>query len=158
MKNLLIILTLLVVGCATKQQISSTQIIDNKPSIIEISLIENEGISFTIKNTTTESVYIYQPQKLHIEKFNNDSWERLKILPCPCGAPCAKPAEKFEIPIGEKYVLTWDKHESWCGDKNEMGIPETIKTKVLNGKYRLRILYGINSKQKETIYKEFELK
>ena len=158
MKNLLIILTLLVVGCATKQQTSSTQISENKPSIIEINLIEGESILFTIKNTTTESVYIYQPQKLHIEKFNNGSWERLKILPCPCGAPCAKPPESVEILSLKDYTWSWDRNESWCGDKNEMGIPETIKTKVLNGKYRLRILYGINSKQKETIYKEFELK
>ncbi len=158
MKNLLIILTLLVVGCATKQQTSSIQISENKPSIIEISLIEDEGISFTIKNTTTESVYIYRPQRLHIEKFNNGSWEKLRILPCPCGAPCAKPAEKFEIPIGEKYVLTWDKHESWCGDKNEAGIPNTSRELAIKGKYRLRVLYSYNNNQKEILYKEFELR
>lgn len=158
MKKILIIILVLSAACSTKQQVSKTEVSDNKPSIIEISLIEDEGISFTIKNITMESVYIYQPEKLHIEKFNNNSWEKLRILPCPCGAPCARPAEKFEIPIGEKYVLTWDKNESWCGEKNEVGIPITIRELAINGKYRLRVLYSLNNNQKEILYKEFELR
>ena len=158
MKKIIIIILVLSVACSTKQQISKTEVSDNKSSIIEISLIEGESISFTIKNTTTESVYIYQPQRLHIEKFNNNSWEKLRILPCPCGAPCAKPIEKIEISKDDNYILSWDKHESWCGDKNEAGIPNTIRELAIKGKYRLRVLYSHNKNQKEILYKEFELK
>ena len=158
MKNLLIILFFLIAGCTSKQQVSSIQPREQEPTIFEISVVESEDILFTIKNISNEQVNIYQPRKLHIEKFNNGTWERLRILQCPCGAPCAKPPEKIKILNQEKYVRTWNKYESWCGEQNEFGIPKTLKAKALNGMYRLRVLYGIGSKQKETIYKEFELK
>jgi hypothetical protein len=158
MKNILLIFIIVIVSCSTKQEIINTAFSENKPSKLEISIEDGENISFTIKNNTLESLYIYQPRKLHIEKFNNGTWERLRILQCPCGAPCAKPPEKVQILNQEKYIRTWDKYESWCGEKNEYGIPETLKAKALKGKYRLSVLCGIDSKQKETIYKEFELK
>ena len=76
----------------------------------------------------------------------------------PCGAPCAQPPEKVQILNDENYIWIWDKNEAWCGEKNEYGIPKTLKEKVSNGKFRLRILYNVGMEQMETIYKEFELK
>lgn len=158
MKNILLIFFVITISCTTKQEVVNTEFSENKQSKLEISIEDGETISFAIKNIALESLYLYQPRRLHIEKFNNGTWERLRILQCPCGAPCAKPPEKVQISNQEKYIRTWDKNESWCGEKNKYGIPETLKAKALNGRYRLRILYGIDSKQRETLYKEFELK
>jgi hypothetical protein len=158
MKKILLIFFVITISCSSKQEIVSDEYSENKQSEPDVSIEDGETISITIKNTTLESLYLYQPRKLHIEKFNNGTWERLRILQCPCGAPCAKQPEKVQILNQKTYVRTWDKYESWCGEKNEYGIPETLKEKAENGRYRLRVLYGIDSKQKETIYKEFELK
>jgi len=157
MKNLLIILMLFVVGCATKQQTPSTQISENKPSIIEISLIEGESISFTIKNTTTESVYIYQPQRLHIEKLNNGSWEKLRILLCPCDAPCNAPTEKEELTAGESFNLSWNKEESWCGKERINNVRNTVRRSVEKGNYRIRINILTDNRKTNPIYREFTI-
>ncbi|NOQ24685.1 MAG: hypothetical protein GQ564_04915 [Bacteroidales bacterium] len=158
MKKILLIFFVITISCSAKQEITNTEFNENKQSKLEVSIEYGETITFTIKNTAPESLYLYQPRKLHIEKFNKGTWDRLRILQCPCGAPCAKPPEKVQILNQEIYVRTWDKYEKWCGEKNKYGIPETLNAKALKGKYRLRVLYGIDSKQKETIYMEFELK
>ncbi len=160
MKNLLFILTLLIVGCATKTEISNSKIVDIKNDKINIVInnSDNEIISFELINNSGYTISVYNLETVNIERFTDTSWQRVNILPCPCGALCARPPEKVEILMQEKYVWTWDKHESWCGEKNEAGIPKTIRKLAINGKYRLNVLYSINSSQKETIYKEFELK
>lgn len=158
MKKILTIFFVIAISCSTKQGITNTDFIENKPSKLEISVEDGETITFSIKNISSESLYLFQPKKMNIEKFDNGTWERLRILHCPCGAPCAKPPEKVKILNQEKYVRTWDKYENWCGERNEYGIPTTLKAKASKGKYRLRVICGIDSKQKETIYKEFELK
>ena len=157
MKKIITIILVLSVACSTKQQISKTQVSDKKPSIIEISVIEGESISFTIKNTTTESVYIYQPRRLHIEKFNNSSWENLRILPCPCDAPCNAPTEKEELTAGESFNLSWNKEESWCGKERINNVRNTVQQLVEKGTYRIVINIIIDNKKKLTIYQEFTI-
>jgi len=158
MRNTIFILTLIIAGCATKKHAQDDQAANKYSSIIEVNIVEGKDMSFVIVNTSKEPVYIYQPKNIYLEKFDNGSWEHLRILYCPCGAPCAKPPENVEILMDGKYTWTWDKHESWCGEKNEFGIPETIKKIASNGKYRLRVLYRNSNNQKEVLYKEFELK
>jgi hypothetical protein len=158
MKNAILILTLIIAGCTAKKQVQEIKGVNENLSLIKIIVIEDESISFVVTNSSTDSIYIYQPKQINIEKLIDNSWVKLRILYCPCGAPCAKPPEKIGIINGGEYTMTWDKNESWCGEKNEVGIPETIKERVSNGKYRLRVLYSNSNNQKEVLYKEFELK
>ena len=157
MKKILIIILVLSAACSTKQQVSKSEVSDNNPSIIEISLIEGENISFIIKNTTMESVYIYQPEKLHIEKFNNNSWEKLRILPCPCDAPCNAPTEKEELAAGESFNLSWNKEESWCGKERINNVRNTVRQSVEKGNYRIRINILTDNRKINPIYKEFTI-
>jgi len=159
MKNLVIILTILLAGCAVNKQNTRDLISDNDFDLIEVKVTDNGGnISFVIQNISKEQLYILQPEKLHIEKFDNGAWSKLRVLPCPCGAPCARPSEKLEIPVAKNYIKTWDKNESWCGEENEYGIEETLKKKVENGKYRIRIIYKcVEEKNSKVIYNEFQI-
>ena len=158
MKNAILILTLIIAGCTTKKQVQETQNSNEIKDIIEVNILEDEIMSFIVSNNSKEPIYIYQPKNIYLERFDNGSWEHVRILYCPCGAPCAKPPENVEILMDGKHIWTWDKYESWCGEKNEVGIPETIKKIAGNGKYRLRVLYSNSNNQKEVLYKEFELK
>lgn len=157
MKNTAIILIFLLAGCTSKQHVAITQTSENKSTLIEINITQGENLSFAIKNISDESVKIYQPEKLRIEKFIDSSWVKLRILPCPCGAPCARPPEFINIPSGQSHFYSWDKNESWCGDKNESGIPETKRMIAESGKYRIAILYSIEEGKQELLYKEFEI-
>lgn len=158
MKNAILVLTILIAGCTSKKQVSDTQTTSKNSSIIEVNIIEDKNISFEVDNNSMETMYIYQPKKIYLERFDNGSWVHLRILSCPCGAPCARPPEKVEIQKDGKYTWKWDRYESWCGEKNEAGIPETIRKAANKGKFRLRVLYRISDNQKEVLYKEFELK
>ena len=157
MKKILTIILVLSAACSTKQQISKTEVSDNKSSIIEISVTEGESISFTIKNTTMESVYIYQPSRLNIEKFNNSSWENLRILPCPCDAPCNAPIEKEELAAGESFNLSWNKEESWCGTERVNNVRNTIKQTIGKGTYRIKINILTDNRKLNPIYQEFTI-
>lgn len=157
MKNTAIILIFLLAGCTSKQHIANNQTSEKNLTLIEISITQGDNLTFIIKNISEESVKIYQPEKLKIEKFIDGSWQKLRILPCPCGAPCARPPEFVDIPSGQSHYFSWNKNESWCGDKNESGIPETKRVIAEPGKYRIVILYSIENGNQEFFYKEFEI-
>jgi len=158
MKNAIFILILFVTGCSTNKNVPETKDRTEDLVVIEVNIAEKENISFIITNTSNKLIYIYQPHRLHIERFENGTWENVRILYCPCGAPCAKPPEKVDILVGGIHTWEWDKYESWCGEKNEFGIPETIKKMAKNGKYRLRVLYSNSNNEQEVLYKKFELR
>lgn len=122
----------------------------------EINISENQ-IRFQIKNISNDTIILYNPQKLNIQQFVNNEWESIRILICPCGAPCAKPSESIILIKDQIHSLKWDKQESWCGKRNEFGIPETLKILSNSGKYRITIIYQLNHAKKQTFYKEFEL-
>ena len=157
MKNLLIILTLLIAGCTSKQQVSSIQLNEQELSELEINIVKDENISFVIKNTTNELVYLYQPKRIYIEKLSNGSWEKLRILPCPCDAPCRPPKEKEELGVNESFNLNWNKEESWCGTERVNRVRNTVTKNAEKGTYRVRFRYKINENEIENIYKEFTI-
>lgn len=155
MKNLLLIITLLLAGCASKQSVLKTEIEENNLSALEITVENEENVLFTIRNNTEETIFINQPTILNIEKLNEGSWQKLRILPCPCDAPCAAPREKDELSPGELIKLTWNKEESWCGTERVNMVRNTVKQKVINGTYRIRINLFMKQNNLNTIYKEF---
>ena len=155
MKNLSIILIILLVGCTTKQQVSYTKFESKESLVIEAKIVENNKIVFSISNNTSESLNIYQPQKLNIEMLVNDSWEKLRILPCPCDAPCNASIEKEVLAAEASFNLNWNKEESWCGLKRVNNVRETIKKTVGKGTYRIKINILNESTTIKAFYHEF---
>ena len=67
MKNIIIILALLFVGCASKQQISQENIKAIKKHDLNVEIVEENGIVlFEIENTYVESITIANPRKVKI--------------------------------------------------------------------------------------------
>lgn len=150
----LAVLIVLFVGCKSSEKIPTSQTSTGIET--EVIISENQ-VLFQIKNISNDTINIYSPQQINIQRLVNNEWEKVRVLNCPCGAPCAKPIEKKELYIGQVHGYVWNKQESWCGKKNEYGIPETIKISPKTGKYRITIIYQIKQSEKQIIYKEFEL-
>mgnify|MGYP007056065972 FL=1 len=148
---------LLLLGCNAKKQVGNPNLEANENIAIEITHISDSKIQFNIVNETKNAVLLHNHYKLNIEKDVDGVWEKLRILNCPCGAPCAKPAEFIQIESGNNYFYEWNAEESWCGSVNNMGVPDTITEKVKPGKYRIVIIYSTDQKNKRVIYKEFKI-
>ncbi len=156
-KQLSIIIVFLLFGC-----ISQKKQPDNQKSSsfneIEIIIEENDdNLIFKINNNSEKESIILNQNKLHIERMVNNKWEKIKLLNCPCGAPCAQQSELIEILIGKNYILKWDKKESWCGKKNKNGIPDTNTSICQPGDYRIRIVFSSSKNKSQVIYKEFNI-
>ena len=115
-------------------------------------------MEFKVINRSDSTVYIHHYYKLQIEMKKEEAWVPLRILFCPCGAPCAKPAEFVGISAGENLAWEWDMQESWCGKPGESHIPQTMKQKVNPGVYRVKVVYGLGLKDNVTYYKSFTIK
>jgi len=146
---------LLMLGCTAKKQIENPNHEADENITIEITNLSDSIIQFKLVNQTKSAVILYNQYKLNIEKDVDGVWGKLRILNCPCGAPCARPAEFIQIEKGDYYFYEWNKEESWCGSVNDMGIPNTITEKVKPGKYRIVIIYGTDQKEKKILNKEF---
>ncbi|HNV52187.1 MAG TPA: hypothetical protein PKM28_04820, partial [Tenuifilaceae bacterium] len=100
MLNKLSYLTLLLLlGCASqKKQVENIENkFDHEIDIVVDSFKGNDGLSFIVQNKSNGQVFVHNHRQTHIEKFDGVNWVKLRILNCPCGAPCARPTEFIEI-------------------------------------------------------------
>jgi len=159
-RNIFFLLLLIPFGCTPKQVTVNDSEKKIAPEAIEI-VVDTETtenlIYFKILNHSDSSILIYSYQMLHIERDNNGTWEKLRILAFPCGAPGAKPSEFIEVPKGNHFDFSWNKEESWCGERNESFIPETITAPAASGNYRIKIIYSQIFQEQKIIYKEFTI-
>ncbi len=89
----------------------------------------------SIENSSDTMAYIFQPNYLSIQKLVDSVWTDLRIIPCPCGAPCAPPGYQPLEPY-QLIDLAWDQRESWCEPAdNELGL-EMKWQEVKPGTYR----------------------
>ena len=103
MKTYLLVLLLIFAGCKSSKKAASNQ--ESEKAEIEIS-VSDINVSFQVKNNLNEPLYILTPRKLVIHKFENDEWRKLKILICPCDAPCNAPEEKVAIAANELFMFS----------------------------------------------------
>lgn len=142
-------------SCAPKKELSEGDKKQKDQNIkIEVN-VDHNLLVFEILNQSESPIYLFNADDIHIEKKMDDSWQKVRILNCPCGAPCAKPDEYKKLLSGKYYKITWNKQESWCGEKDYRGLEKTIRKDATNGLYRIRVLYGITIKNKKEKYKEF---
>lgn len=154
------ILLIISISCS-KKPIQTTSNTNGEVKIPINVLIENEtssgNILFVIENKSEGDLLFFNHKNIILEVLENENWRRLRILDCPCGASCAKPAEFIELERNGKYNFRWDKTETWCGKRNEQGIPETKTTIAPKGQYRIGIIYGTTPKNRRTYYQEFTI-
>jgi len=137
----------------TETSSSYLQIIVNEDK----SIVLGESISISIKNIHSNKIIIYYPEKLIIEKLEEGNWHKLKILECPCDAPCQASIDKIELDAGNTFEISWDQKESWCDPQMDEHIRKSIYQRVEKGQYRVRINYKTDGESDETIYKNFTL-
>lgn len=140
--------------------------------VIEKSPVEENDITFKILgpneikigavayleviNNTQSPITIYNPWQKRIEKFENNSWRRVKIISCPCGADCNAPPKTLVLNPKEKHSYDWNLKEGWCGKQQQNGIPETIENYSEEGLYRLVVEYS-SGEITQTIIHEFKI-
>ncbi|MFO8234016.1 MAG: hypothetical protein R6U04_01235 [Bacteroidales bacterium] len=118
-----------------------------------------EQIDITVANATeNDTIYIYEPQQIRMEKLEGEKWRKVRIRYCPCGASCPQPPEKQLLMPGNEFFIQWDQIEEWCGEKNEKGVPETHTAEAEKGLYRITIIYyKPDRNQAYKIVEEFEI-
>ncbi len=152
-----ILLLIVLVACNLTQKLTSSnesqiQIIINEGKPIK----EGESIHFEIRNNSLRDLTLINPYKILIDKKEGESWQKIRILDCPCDAPCQPKPEKKLLETGKSFLLNWDQNESWCGPRSSAQIRETIYKKVGSGSYRLLIRSKKNGKE-STSYKYFNI-
>jgi hypothetical protein len=116
------------------------------------------GIDFKITNISNDKLVLYYPTRKHIQKKVEGKWINMKILDCPCDAPCKAPPDKMELESGEFITLNWNQKQSYCGTKKiAKFVRETIYINVEKGLFRLVVAYKVNNLEKK-IYSEFKIK
>lgn len=113
-------------------------------------------VVFIIENTADTLRYIMEPSRLEIQREIDSNWYDLRILHCPCGAPCAPPRY---VPIEpyQEIDISWNQKESWCQGSNSRGNDKSEY--VRRGKYRFVIHVNDSAESEqsddEIIYAEF---
>jgi hypothetical protein len=93
-----------------------------------------ENILFELTNISTEKLIVYSPTKPILQKMEENGWRNIRILNCPCDAPCQAPPEKMNLAKGKTIKIKWNQKESYCGKKTDAGIRETISKSPGKGK------------------------
>jgi len=153
-----IFVIIIFVACHPIRQITGTssaylQIIVNGDK----SIVLGESISISIKNTYSNKIIIYYPEKLIIEKLEDGNWRKLKILECLCDAPCQASIDKIELEPGDLFEINWDQKESWCGPRSASQIRETIFKLATVGMYRVIFMFKSSEGIESSAYKNFNI-
>ena len=110
MKNTLYFLTIIItfslLSCNSQKNINKSKDNQSKKQLLEIELSNDGILDFQLKNVSSDPIVLYQPLRLQLEKLEDDKWVKLRILPCPCDAPCQAPEEKIEILPGKSFSVS----------------------------------------------------
>jgi len=161
MKRLLFlsILLLSIISCiSSKSAKNQNKFVESINSVIvQVNKLPGGDFEFIVENKTNQSIFIHNYYQVHVDRKVGDNWEKIRILNCPCGAPCARPEEYVEIQKENNFSIKWNLEESWCGEKNEIGVQETLSTKVGPGLYRIMVVYSFDKTDKTPIYQVFNI-
>ena len=132
----------------------------NAPIDITINEVYKPGdvIVFIVENNSDSSVYILDPSRLNIQRKIDSVWYDIRILPCPCGAPC-RPPRYVELEPRDHMDINWNQKESWCEGGNLPGNDKDAYVKRGTYRFVLRV-NGSNEKDQvddELVYAEFKI-
>ena len=92
---------------------------------------QGEMVKITIKNNSGEEQGMGYPPYV-IEKFENNDWETIRQLWCPCDDDVL--CSPHNSQLGKSREYNWFQMESWCSDST------AISNQVPAGKYRIKFL------------------
>jgi len=150
-------------SCNTPKSLTQTTSNDSTENFIQINLHESfkigETVGIEIINITDKPLTLFNPTETYIEILEGTQWRRLKILNCPCDAPCNAPPEEMNLLPLKSNLLKWDQKERWCGEKIEQAdIRQTIVKEAIAGLYRIRIHFKLKEdNEQKRVYKEFSI-
>jgi len=94
-----------------------------------------EAVVIIIENDSDTMAYLFQPNYFTIQRLIDTNWVDLRIIPCPCGAPCAPPGYQPLEPY-QDVDIHWDQRESWCDHSKEDPLEQLERKEVRPGRYR----------------------
>ncbi len=133
------------------------------PSLLKIHLNSKgtiksgESLQIEVENISADEILIYYPEKLLIEKAEENKWRKLRILECLCDIPCQPSPDKLKLAQGESIKLNWDQKETWCGPKVNGQIRKTLSKLVGAGEYRIVIKYKTSGGQESLFTRSFKI-
>ena len=152
---------LLVVCCHSQKKVVVSNPIHEKSNTLELigvsEIKQGLTVNFELVNNSLTPITIFGPWFKNIEKYENGSWLKVKIILCPCGADCSAPPKTLVLNPTEKHKYDWNLMEGWCGKIQANGIPEIIENLSSEGLYRILIDYSIDGTNRLTISKEFKI-
>lgn len=122
------------------------------------SIGDRTFIEFNIRNASSTSIVLDNPDGLSIETLKEGEWTNFRTLDCPCGASCAPPRKDFTLAPKEVHEKSWNMKEEWCGPQSSgLTRPETFSEQAKKGRYRLAITYSSSTSGRQTKYYEFQI-
>lgn len=145
-------------SCASAKIYDQSEDINLKIEIKHHRIENGENIIFTIKNISSKALVIIKPTIIHIEKLQEGIWKKIRILYCPCDAPCQAPDDEDILSPQNQIESSWDQMESWCGENTDGKIRNSIYEYVGTGQYRIQIIYKNSNDNFTTVYSYFRIK
>lgn len=150
-----------VAGCHSQKEVVVAKQIATKSNTLELKgnseIKQGSTVNFELINNSAVPITVFGPWQKRIEKFEDGSWRRVKIISCPCGADCNAPPRTLILNPTEKHSYDWNLREGWCGKVQGNGIPQTIENISAIGLYRLSVDYSLDGTSRLTLTKEFNI-
>ena len=120
----------------------------------------NDTLKLEIVNVSGDTLLINNPVEKQIEFFDTKSnkWTQLKILRCPCAAPCAPVPDMIRLFPSQKLNFTWDLHYNICEPPEQGYLPNTRTLTAQPGKYRVKFFYRLPQGKTFVLYYDFQIK
>ena len=156
-----LLLAFFVASCSSSRHTVDSEQDKNYP--LEITSQEtfkrNTPVRIVVRNTSSQdTVQLYKPRNLVVEKKKGNHWVHIRTLYCPCGASCPAPPQKQPLYPGRDYTYRWDQMEEWCGEMTAEGIAEMNRQFPGYGVYRIAIrIFKEEGRKVETLYQSFTL-
>jgi len=158
----LLLFLFIIASCSSTRQNAETEGSSDHPLVItaDNAFKRKAPVRIVARNTSSQdTVQLYKPRNLIVEKKKEDRWVRIRTLYCPCGASCPAPPQKRPLYPGMTYTYRWDQMEEWCGEMTPEGIPEMHRQFPGFGQYRVAIRIFKQAEGKvDTLYQSFNIK
>jgi hypothetical protein len=132
----------LLLACAgTNPGSRNTGTVDLEPNAYGVRALHKsqyklgEAVVIILENDSDTMAYLFQPNYITIQRLVDSNWVDLRVIPCPCGAPCAPPGYQALEPY-QIMDIQWDQRESWCDFTKNDSLGQLIRNEVRPGNFR----------------------
>lgn len=146
-------------SCSSVKSLSKTKIklIENTIKLEFSNKVSMEGnFHAVLTNVSEDDIYLQKPGIKQFFRLNQDKWERVHIIQCPCGAQCSPPAPFIKLAANASYEFDWNIEEGACVS-NEQGLKVADTHNAEKGKYRMKYSWGLSSDEFLEYFLEFEI-